>query len=249
MQNRVPTTLYGTRFRLSLLLVGLICLLSGCGIGNSFTGGGVPIGKAVIKGQVVSATMPNSPIPNANVIVSVSTNTRVGETLNATADSQGRFNFPNIPVDTAPTSIRVAVIPPSGDFVPQQVFFKLDKDKTANLIMSLVPPTVDVSSAANVALSSDGTLFSTSLTGKINAQVLDSQGNPLKVSPSLLFIGDFHSVQADGSFTSNSEGVGTVQAFWYNNLQTSSTLSIQSDGVTSPPPPPATSSGKATRKP
>ncbi|MCX6380595.1 MAG: hypothetical protein NT023_14150 [Armatimonadetes bacterium] len=246
MQKRVITNQYLLRLQLPLVLASILLLLLGCGIGNGFTGGGVPIGRAVIIGQAVSATAPNTPIANALVYVSVSTNTRViGTTLTTTTDSNGKFKFSDIPVETAPTSIRVAVDPQSSSYVSQQILFKLDKDKTANLIVTLAPYTLDLSSASTLILSPSNNFFATNIVGKVNAQVLDSQGNTLQLTPSLLLIGDFSSIQANGTFTASQEQVGTVEAFWYNNLQASGTVSVQSNGDGSPPPPPSKKAGVA----
>ncbi len=252
MQNRLLITQYLLRLKLSLLLGVILALLSGCGIGNGFTGGGVPIGRAVIIGQAVSATAPNQPLANALVYVSVSTNSvnsanaPLGLTLTATTDSSGRFNFSDIPVDTAPTSIRVAVDPKTTAFIAQQVLFKLDKGNKANLIVTLAPASVNLSSVSSIVLSPTSNVF-TSLTGQINAQAQDSSGISLQLTPSLLLIGDFSVFQANGTFTSTHEQVGTVEAFWYNNLQISGTLSIQNNGNGSPPPPP--DAGKGTPSP
>lgn len=237
MQKHVAKNPYPKRLARALLFAALSALLAACGVGNSFTGGGVPIGRAVIIGRAVSAIAPNAPIASARVYLSISTNTRTGMTLTATTDLTGRFTFPDIPVESAPTSVRVAIEPTSNAYLAQQIFFKLDKGNTANLIVTLAPAAIDPTQVSSVSLSPTPNIFPT-LTGQVNAQALDSQGTPLQITPSLLFIGDFSAVQPNGTFVSVQEQIGTVEVFWYNNLQASSTVSIQNNTNGSPPQPP-----------
>jgi hypothetical protein len=210
----------------------------GCGLASGFTGGGVPIGKAAVAGRAVAALNSDLPIANASVHLIVVTQTRSVQSFDAVTDAAGAFRFPEIPFDASVATMRVNITPANPGIRPQSVGFTIASGQRAALIFALVPSSYNISDVSSLnVLPTDPTL-ETNSAGKITAQALDKQGNVLPLSPTLLLVGDFADVQPDGTFQTLSAGLGIYHAYWYNDLQASTTLTVSASSNNLPPPPP-----------
>ncbi len=224
----------------------LFCLLAlplaglpfwGCSIASSFTGGGVPIGKAAIIGRAVSAINLTKVMPNAKVHLVASTRSKALFSYDTVTDSTGKFTFPEVSVGDIGAGLSISITPANGGIRPQSIAFTLNKDETANVVFTLVPYTYKIDNVSGFNLQPTDLALQSNAPNKITAQLIDPFGNVLPVAPTFVLVGNFSQVNADGTFIAGSSGVGVLGVYWYNDIQTSAVVTV-SDDVVNPPPPP-----------
>ncbi len=226
------------------LLLACVLPLTGCAIANGFTGGGVPIGKALLMGRAVSALDTQRVIPNARVKVIILTEGRDVASFETTTSATGEFRLADLPVGEKTATVRVGITPTNSLLRAQSIGFILSKDQTAHLSFALVPNTYPIDQVTSFNLQPSNLALQPNAPNKITAQVLDGNGNVLPLVPTTLLIGNFTSVEPDGNLVTSSPGTAVLQVFWYNDIQTTALVTVSND-VSTPPPPPRHASPSA----
>gem|GEM_PF-6777254 len=70
------------------------------------------------------------------------------------------------------------------------------------------------------------------------AKILDANGQPLDLTPTLLLSDSLGTIATDGSFTGTTVGTATVTAIWYNNLRATANIIVDNNAQQLPPAPP-----------
>jgi hypothetical protein len=218
------------------LALALLATLAGCG-GNGFTGGGVPIGKSRLKGLVLSAESPRTPVPNALITVRARSGSNVF-TIQRLTDTLGVFDIADIPTNEVTGEVEVSVTPENPALRSQQVAFLLSNGRTASLIVSLPRFSYDIAQEMTLRFSPPQATIQPGQSIRFDAQVRDRNGNELPLEPTLLFSDDFGTLNPDGTFRASSAGTGEVFAFWYNAQRAAASVIVNSPGGNPPPPPP-----------
>ena len=221
-----------------LTLGGVLLPLGGCNLANGFTGGGVPIGKLRLSGRVVLAEQPNSPLANARVNVFQFSREKATYSFNLMTDSQGRFDFTELPSGSHSNTLQVAITPPSSQFRTQTLNFTLLPNQSAYLIATVAKTSYNVDQGVGLEVYPHNISVQSNNNAKITAKVLDVNGDVLNVTPTMLFIGNFTEVRPDGSVVTGAEGEASVYVYWYGNLQSSTNIHISDTGIPYPPGPP-----------
>jgi hypothetical protein len=234
------------RRRLSLLLLLAVCALLvnlfGCGSGlTAFSGGGFPIGKALVVGRVVSAEDPQ--IVFAGVRISLSATPPGGATENfeTITDANGNFQITNVPTGQVSGAARMEAIPADATIRAQSLFFSVVSGKKRGLFIALPKTSFDVTQAKSLHFVPPSYTLRPGDTVRVNAQLRDENGTVLPVLPSLIYDADLGTVGGDGTFSGVNEGTGIVSAQWYNNLSATATIKVDVNAPSLPPPPPRNS--------
>ena len=180
------------RLRQILPLACLLLSLHGCG-GSSFTGGGVPIGKAaLVGGGAVRASSANVPLYNTLITVTATPSQGAVQTLQARTDHNGCFRIENIPTDAVTGRVTIrATTPEDSGYSPQQFDFLLSNQHTATIVFAM--PSSDYRYKAGTTLSLVPSASEIQAGQKVTftAKVLDANGIFLPVTPTLFFEDDF----------------------------------------------------------
>lgn len=225
-----------SRFAAGLCALSL-AVLNGCGA--AFSGGSVPVGRAVLTGRVVSAQDTTQAIASAAITAVATYNGTRRVTLQATSDAQGQFQFINLPTGSQNVSVQITIQAQDASLEPETLTFTLGRGRKAALIATLAPVAL-VSEAASVALSPTvpQTIYP-AVQVDFSARVVDDFGDVLPLAPSLLCDGNFGSITPTGTFKGIAIGSGQITAFWYSNLESSPAPVTVSTGAGSLPPPPS----------
>ena len=226
----------------------------GCGSGTfAFDGGHIPTGgitASAISGTAYAAEAYSMPVAGATVTV---TNTSISGdrlTQTTTTTATGSFAFTNGFPDAANVNeYQISVTPPPGSGrVSQQISFPVNAGQSATVLVAMPQSSFNESLAAAVTVLQQNYSVHTGDMVSVGAELLDIDGSPLAVSPTLVFTGNFGVISPGGLFTSTSSGVGTVSAYWYTGK-----VQLQSNAATitanptisvkPPAPPPVTSAG------
>ena len=227
----------------------------GCGTGSlAFDGGHIPVGgkaASAISGIAFAAESYAPPISGATVTVTNTSITDNRRTQTATTAEDGSFALSGFPDAANVNQYTVSVSPPAGsNRASQQIAFPVIAGQSATVLVALPQNTFNQSQVASVTILQQGYLLHSGDTIEIGAELLNTQGAPLGVSPSLVFNGSFGTIQAGGLFTSTASGAGTVSAYWYTGsmqLQSNTaTITANTSTQFQPPPPPPPISGPAT---
>ncbi len=237
---------------LLMLWVSLGAML-GCGQGDlSFDGGHIPTGGAkfatIITGTAYEAEAYTIPVAGATVVATNTSVAGIRETQTTTTTATGSFSFANgFPDATSVNEYQITVTPPVGsNRILQQITFPVNAGQAAMVLVAMPQTSFNQSQAAAVTILQQNYQVQSGQTVAIGAELLDLQGSPLPVSPSLVYTGSYGMITAGGQFTGTSAGVGSVSAYWYNGstqLQSlaATVTAITSTGVQPPPPPPVSS--------
>jgi hypothetical protein len=236
----------GTRRSALLAACAVSLTLTGCGGGQGFDGGGIPPGRAVLTGSVVTAENTQVPLPNAHIEIRATySTTKPGvagtdqtQTLSATTDELGNFSIPDVPTGYTTGMASVTVTADDPRRLPQNLFFALANGRGANLVVSLSKDTSTLQRARTVTLSPAIVALTPGGQVSFRARVLDAAGNVLPVSPTLLFSDNFGTIDSDGTFVGASTGTGTLSALWYNAAPAYANVIVNSNTPITPPPPP-----------
>lgn len=243
---RRPSAQLQAMVRRAILLLTALSVLEtcGCGGGTSFTGGSIPPGGTRLYGRVVQAEDPLTPLANTTISVTATPAYTNAGPIQLTTNSNGEFNFPTVRFGSTAATINVTVQP--GDPTArqsQQVVFRSASGQTANLIVSLPQKSFDITQGTSVAIGSISEVAPQG-TAAIQAHVLDSTGHALPVEPTLLFIGNFGTIDGDGTFTASASGTGTITVFWYNVTPVTTAVKADPSASLLPPPPPTITTGQ-----
>lgn len=202
-----------------LRLLGIALLgaaFVGCGGGIGYTGGGIPPGRSAITGVVVDATDPTKPVPNAMVTIAIGTVGYDDGFYREYSDSKGAFNFQNVPTGVTTSNISFKVVPPDATRQQQAINFLLTNGRATDVVAALPPATVDLSKAKSVALQpqtpQNGATSGNSSVVTFKPVVLDADGKPLGIVPSLILDGSTVTINTDGTFVATGVVSGTVSA-------------------------------------
>lgn len=241
------------------LLLLWVCVNSvlGCGTGTfAFDGGHIPTGgtaASVISGTAFAAEDYSAPIAGATVTATNTSITGPRKTQTTTTAADGSFTFNGFPDTSNPivNLYQVSVSPPAGsNRVMQQINFPVNAGQSAMVLVAMPQISFNESVAASVTILHQVYQLHSGDTVEIGAELLDLQGSPLPVSPSLVFTGNFGVLSAGGLFTSTKAGVGSVTAYWnIGSVQLHSsmaTISANTSTPIQPPPPPPPITGPAT---
>lgn len=224
------------------VLIALCLVLShlwGCGSGiNSFSGGGFPIGKALVFGRAVSAENPQVVFAGVRIILHATPGNGSSERLETTTDANGNFEVGNIPTGQSGGTVQMTAVPADPNVRQQSLAFFVANGRRTGVFLSLPQMSFDISRARSLAFSTPSVTVRPGDTVRLNAQVRDADGEVLPVVPTLVYDAGLGTVGGDGTFFGVNEGTGNITALWYNNLSASTTVNVDSDAPSVPPPPP-----------
>ncbi len=225
-------------------------LMAGCGGGLGFTGGSIPIGKAVILGKVVRAEQASLPLEGATITAVAKTAEGKTTVLQVISNAGGTFMLTNVPTGATLSQVDIDVSPSQDSARYSQHFqFQISDGGAANLIAAL--PTLDagVYDAATLSI----TAVSRAPLGQrihIYSSVRDHREIPLHLVPSVLYIGNnaiLDTMEPDNSKPNNfgvesriyldtrTVGSGSVTAFLFNGLHSTPVI-ITADPQAPPVP-------------
>jgi len=236
------------------LVAGGLLWLLGCA--TAFDGGTIPGGiggtrATQISGQVVDAANPGFTIPNVQISVTTTPNSRAAaSTIQTTTDGNGAFDIPNVTVGTTPTQVQVTLTPADPSFRAQTITFDLPNAQPVDMLIALEPAAVP-NIGAKVTLSPPAASVQVGKPLSLKAQVFDAQGNSQKLLPDLLYIGSsgtlsttgFKADGSDATFNPLTPGAGTITALWNNasSPQTQIQVTPPPSTASAPPSPPSSS--------
>jgi hypothetical protein len=227
-----------TRRSALFALGAFLSLLLGCGTGNSFDGGGFPIGKSRLFGRVVAAENPQKSLISVTLNVTIPNTGAGGRTLQVKTGKDGVFDLSSIDGTNQTSNAQVTVTPDDASGrQSQQLIFPLQGGHTANLVVALPLKTFDVNQAVSISLPSQ-LILPPGSTVQVLAELKNQVGQVLPVVPTLLFEGNFGTVDGEGTFTASAQGTGTITAFWYNNLHSTTQVVVSDNAQPLPPLPP-----------
>ena len=238
-QNQASILPSSLLLRAALWLALWVVLIQalGCGNGiNGISGGSIPTGGSRLTGRAVTAEDPRVPISNATVSVQTTVPGQAPQTLQVTTDAEGNFAFPQVPTGSVNSRVQVTVRAPDSLFRPLALSFLLTNQRPATLIAALPASSFDVARGTSVTIMPPAASVHVGDTIVFTAQVRDRAGNVLPIMPSLLFDGDFGTLNADGTFTGT--GTGSIVAYWYGGITSAAQVTSNETTPSSPPPPP-----------
>ncbi|HLJ56400.1 MAG TPA: hypothetical protein VKT77_15280 [Chthonomonadaceae bacterium] len=218
-------------------------LLPGCGSGiaNSFSGGGVPIGGSRVAGRVVSAANTSVNLPNVAIQIDATPLGGVTHTMQTTSSADGSFAFSNVLPGFSSGSLVVTATPSDSTFQAEQLAFNVQNGHTEQMILTLPPASFDNTKANSVALFLAAPAIPSGTSIQVQSAVRDSAGNVLPVKPTLVFDGNFGSLDPDGVFTvpaGTLSGTGSITAFWYRLPPQTQQIRVDNNAPLPPPNPP-----------
>lgn len=207
----VRTAHFGrTRMRGGAWLLALWALAAaGCSNGgNSLTGGGVPIGRAVVEGTVVDAMEPGDPVNGALVTLAVdlSAESRTAVyTAQTRTDAEGVFRFTSVPEGDA----TIHVVPPGGMHGrPHTASVRIRGADTASVAIAIepegaVPPVASLTVTPDVVDAVVGEPVT------ITAAARLADGRPVR--PTWVVEGGIGRIYPNGRFMPLREGTGLIR--------------------------------------
>lgn len=223
-----------------LLLLSSAGILSGCGGASNFTGGGFPIGKSAVLGRVVDAQNPALNLPNVRLTL-FSTPAEGGtQVLTTTSDANGEYSFLEVPTGEFSAPVQVSVEPTNPDYRTQAITFQVYNGRNASLLISLPRQSVDINLGKSITMTPSTSTLPPGSTVRYMAKILDANGQPLDLTPTLLLSDALGTIATDGSFTGTTTGTATFTALWYNNLRATANVIVDNNAPQRPPAPPVT---------
>ncbi len=213
------------------LLAALAITLHGCGGGNAFTGGSVPIGKAALKGRVVRSEDASLPLYNALITIVAAPQNSNATILHTMTDHNGNFSVTGIPTDAVNGAVTVTATPAENAFKAQQVSFQLSNNHSATVVFALPPAayTPAVGTTLTIVPSSFAALAGQRVS--FTALLRGPDGAPLPLTPTLFVDDSYGALNSDGTFTGTSAGTSSITAYWYNGLKSSAVVSVTGQQV------------------
>jgi hypothetical protein len=221
----------------------LAYLAAGCATLDApgFSGGGVPIGGSRLVGRVVSASDSATSLPNVTVKVEETPAGGAPTDLQTTTDHDGSFNFPHVLPGAAIGTVEVTATPADPAYQAQKIGFTIVSGHTKQLIVTLPPASFDVTTAKSLTLVVPGSAVPSGSTVQLQAVVRDAAGNALALMPTLVFDGNFATLNADGTLSvpaSISTATGSVDAYWFDLPPQSEQIRVDKNAPQLPPSPP-----------
>ena len=220
------------------LLSALALSLSGCSGGNAFTGGSVPIGKAVLKGRVARSEDATLPLYNAQITLVATPQNSDAKIFHAATDHNGVFTVTDIPTDAVSGPVTVTATSADGAYKAQQISFRLTNNHSASVVFALPPATYTPAIGTTLTLSPAHLTAQPGQRVPFAAQIKDPNGVLLPLAPTLFFDDSFGVLNPDGTFSATSVGTGAIAAYWYNGLKASATVTVSATQQALPPSPP-----------
>jgi len=225
------------------LLLMLTAALTACGTleSNSFSGGGVPVGGSRVFGRVVSAVNTSMNLPNVDIQIEATPAGGTARNLETTTGPDGSFNFSNVLPGFSNGTLLVTATPPDTTFQSQQIAFSVSNGHTEQMIMTLPPAAFDNTTASAVSLSLASPAIPGGASVQLQAAVRDAAGKLLPVKPTLIFDGNFGSLDPSGTFTvpaGTLSGMGSITAYWYRLLPQTQQIRVDNNAPPQPPNPP-----------
>lgn len=226
-------------FALIALGAALSLLLTGCGSGiRAFSGGGFPIGKAVVIGRAVSAENPQIVYKGVRILLVATPPDGSSKSFQTTTDASGSFQINDVPTGQVGGAVQLTATPEDTSVRSQTLSFFVTNGKIRGAFIALPKTTFDVSQATSLTINPPVVTVRPGDTVRVNAQLRDINGNVLPVLPSLVYDANLGDVGGDGTFFGRVEGTGTLTALWYNSLSATASLVVDPDAPSLPPPPP-----------
>jgi len=206
----------------------------GCGGGGAATGG-----TATVTGTVVDATDPSQPVGNAYVYVPLGARS-VGSSARQTAeqgtytDSNGYFLLTGVAVGERYLRVR----PPSGTGATEEHEYALDLTEGATVTIrpTIVPDALlNAVASVNVTTEAGDNTFALApgAQRQLVAAVLDTNGQPMQLTPTWSLTGAPGLVSVTGLFTAGAtEGVTRIVAT-VGTVSGSATATIEQPGASS----------------
>jgi len=226
-----------------LALLFLAYGLPACsGIGeSSFSGGGVPIGGSRLFGRVVSAADTSTSLSNVTVTVQATPQGGVERDLTTTTGKDGSFNFSNVLPGFSNGHVQITATPDNTNYRPAELAFNISNGRTEQMIVTLPPSSFDPTTAQSVSIAIASPAVPAGGSVQFQAVVRDAAGQALPVSPTLVFDGNFGTLNTDNTFSVPAgvlSGSGSITAFWYNLLPQSQPIHVDKNASPQPPQPP-----------
>ncbi len=237
-----------------LVLCALLSLsLSGCGGGFgaplSISGGGFPIGGSRLFGKAVSAMNTAIAIPNARIQVEATPIHGVTQLYEMQTDSKGSFSLDGVLAGKSGGTIILTATPSDVGFRQQRISFQTTAGRTDQVLMTLPPASLDLGTVKSLTLSVANSAIASGSTVQLNVRLKDANDATINLTPSLLYDGDFGTLNDNGTFTVNqniSSGSGRIAAYWYGFTPQSADIRVDNTAQQQPPDLPATPISKKT---
>ncbi len=240
----------------SCLLVICVLLslsLSGCGGGFggplSISGGGFPIGGTRLFGKAVSATNTSIAIPNAKIQVEATPINGVTQLYEMQTDSKGSFSLDGVLAGKPGGTVILTATPSDAGFRQQRISFQTTAGHTDQVLMTLPPASLDLGTVKSLTLSIANSAIASGSTVQLNVRLKDANDATIHLIPSLLYDGDFGTLNDNGTFTVDqnvSSGSGRIAAYWYGFTPQSADIRVDNTAQQQPPDLPATPLSKKT---
>ena len=249
-----------SRFQAYRILILGVCLLAfallipGCGNGTgtlSLSGGGFPIGGSRLFGRAVSAIDVTKPIANAKIVVEATSVTGGTQILEMTADSKGAFEFPRILAGQSGGTLVVSASVADNSYQAQRISFQSVAGTPHQALLTLAPAGFDVTQVKTVSLSLASSGIASGNSASLNAKLRDANGMIVNASPTLLYSGNFGTLNDDGTFSVSpniAAGSGSVTAYWNGVTPQSTQIQVDNNAPQQPPAIPATLDGVGTKQ-
>jgi len=217
--------------------------LTGCGTLNapSFSGGGVPIGGSRVFGRVVSAANVSTTLSNVIVKVEATPAGGTPRDLQTTTGKDGTFNFSSVLPGFSNGTVQVTATPSDPAFQAQQVGFVVSNGHTEQMIVTLAPASFDTTTATSITIGVPSPAVPSGGSIQVQAVLRDAAGKALSIKPTLVFDGNFGTLDPDGTFSVPQgvlSGSGTITAYWFNLLPASQQIHVDANASPQPPSPP-----------
>ncbi len=227
----------------SLAAALMLNSLVGCGSlgATDFSGGGVPIGGSRLFGHVVAADRTVTMLSGVDVAVHATPSGGTTRDFEATTGQDGAFSFSNVLPGFSNGTVQVVSTPPADGYRPQSVTFTVSNGHTEQMLVTLPPASFDPSTAKSLAITVASPAVPPGGSVQVQAVLRDAQGRPLPLTPTLVFDGNFGTLNADGTFNVPKgvlSGMGTISAFWPGLPTSSQEIHVDISASQQPPGPP-----------
>ena len=238
---------------LIIICVLLSLSLSGCGGGFggplSISGGGFPIGGTRLFGKAVSALDTSKAIPNAKIQVEATPVNGVTQLYEMQTDSKGSFSLDGVLAGKPGGTVILTATPSDAGFRQQRISFQTTAGHTDQVLMTLPPASLDLGIVKSLTLTVANSAIASGNTVQLNVRLKDANDATVSLTPSLLYDGDFGTLNDDATFTVNqniSAGNGRISAYWYGFTPQSTEIRVDNTAQQQPPDLPATPISKKT---
>lgn len=259
-EKRLETTLRANSRRRTASSVCLFAIcallslsLSGCGGGFggplSMSGGGFPIGGTRLFGKAVSAADTSKAIANAKIQVEATPVNGVTQLYEMQTDNKGSFSLDGVLAGKAGGTVILTATPSDAGFRQQRISFQTTAGRTDQVLMTLPPASLDLGTVKSLTFSVANSAIASGTTVQLNVRLADANGATISLTPSLLYDGDFGTLNDNGTFTVNqniSAGSGRIAAYWYGFTPQSEDIRVDNTAQQQPPDLPSTPISKKT---